>query len=151
MGISVRHVVLFFAGFICITSISNATPMIEDVVIDVDITTRTGKNLVIRSDGDTLSYFRFSSEGRARVVDVSFVKDLAGASISNTKIYLDGASDEVPDLVHVLVPFDEWRGAAYDELDLMLTFENVRLIGAVVIVNGDFDRPLHVFKNEMNR
>lgn len=121
--------------------------MIEDVFVDVEMKTRLGKSLVIRSDGDRVLYFRFESGGDARVIDVSFAKDLTGALINDVKIYLDGASDAVPKLTRVLMPFEEWRNVGYDELDLMLSFENMRLVRAAVIVNGDLDRPLYIFEN----
>lgn len=126
---------------------SKATSMIEDVFVDVEMKTRLGKSLVIRSDGDRVLYFRFESGGDARVIDVSFAKDLTGALINDVKIYLDGASDAVPKLTRVLMPFEEWRNVGYDELDLMLSFENMRLVRAAVIVNGDLDRPLYIFEN----
>jgi hypothetical protein len=126
---------------------SKATSMIGDVFVDVEMKTQFGKNLIIRSDGDRILYFRYESGGDARVIDVSFAKDLTGALINDVKIYLDGASGAVPKLTHVLIPFEEWRSVGYDELHLMLSFENVRLVRAAVIGDGDLDIPLYVFEN----
>jgi hypothetical protein len=144
MGIEMKPA-LMLACILSFATPAVASPIIEDTYVHVRMTTQLGQLVEIQSDGDRLTSFSISSAGRVLRVDTSFTSDVSGVVINEAKLLLDGATKTGPHLRHVLIPFQEWKGVTRKDLGLMLTFNREGLVRAMVVADGDFERPIHMF------